>query len=86
MPACARAELRRAMALPGAGSQVQQNLALVLGLQGRFEEMREISAGAPDEVIEQNIETLRALRGAQVETLLEDEAGDSTLRGSTTQG
>src|SRR5690606_28935288 len=34
--------LREAGAAPGAGSRVRQNLALVLGLQGRFEEAEKI--------------------------------------------
>ncbi len=37
--------LRKAMATPGADSRVRQNLALVVGLQGRFDEAEQI-AGA----------------------------------------
>jgi Flp pilus assembly protein TadD len=37
--------LRKAIAAPGADSRVRQNLALVVGLQGRFEEAERIAAG-----------------------------------------
>ena len=37
--------LRKAVGLPGADSRVRQNLALVVGLQGRFEEAETIAAG-----------------------------------------
>jgi Flp pilus assembly protein TadD len=37
--------LRNAISAPGADSQVRQNLALVVGLQGRFEEAETIAAG-----------------------------------------
>ena len=35
----AEAHLRRAVQMPGATSQIRQNLALVVGLQGRFDEV-----------------------------------------------
>lgn len=58
----AEAQLRAAAAQPGAGSRVTENLALVIGLQGRFEEMKEVSAqNAPDKVAEQNAALLRGL-------------------------
>jgi Flp pilus assembly protein TadD len=43
--------LRRAAARPGADRRVRQNLALVVGLQGRFEEAEEIARSdlPPDE-------------------------------------
>ncbi len=58
----AEAHLRRAVQLPGATSQIRQNLALVLGLQGRFDESRAIYAAelAPDQV-EANMSYIRAL-------------------------
>ncbi len=37
--------LRQAIKRPGADSRVRQNLALVVGLQGRFEEAKKIAAG-----------------------------------------
>jgi Flp pilus assembly protein TadD len=47
----AEATLRRATARPGAEPRVRQNLALVLGLQGKFEEAEKLVAGdlPPDE-------------------------------------
>ncbi|MFN3609741.1 MAG: tetratricopeptide repeat protein [Hyphomonas sp.] len=58
----AEAQLRAAAALPGAGSRVTENLALVIGLQGRFDEMKQVSAqNAPDKVAEQNAALLRGL-------------------------
>ena len=41
----AEATLRRAAAQPGAESKVRQNLALVVGLQGRFQEAEAIARG-----------------------------------------
>ncbi len=58
----AEAQLRAAADQPGAGSKVTENLALVIGLQGRFDEMQEISMrNAPDKVAEQNAALLRGL-------------------------
>lgn len=58
----AEAQLRAAAAQPGAGPRVTENLALVIGLQGRFDEMKEVSAqNAPDKVAEQNAALLRGL-------------------------
>jgi Flp pilus assembly protein TadD len=58
----AEAHLRRAIQMPGATSQIRQNLALVLGLQGRFDESRAIFAAelSPDQV-EANMSYIRAL-------------------------
>lgn len=58
----AEVQLRAASAQPGAGSRVTENLALVIGLQGRFDEMQEVSMqNAPDKVAEQNAALLRGL-------------------------
>lgn len=58
----AEAKLRLAAANPDAGARVTENLALVLGLQGRFDEMKTLSeATAPDKVAEQNAALLRGL-------------------------
>ncbi|MFN4025713.1 MAG: tetratricopeptide repeat protein [Hyphomonas sp.] len=58
----AEAQLRTAAANPDANARVHENLALVLGLQGRFEEMKEVSrAAAPASVSEQNAALVRAL-------------------------
>lgn len=58
----AEAQLRRAVKMRGANSQIRQNLALVVGLQGRFDECRAMFAAelAPDEV-EANMAYIRAL-------------------------
>ncbi len=58
----AEAHLRRAVAMQGATSQIRQNLALVLGLQGRFDEARAIYAQTlPPEQVESNMAYIRAL-------------------------
>lgn len=58
----AEAELRQAVKMRNANSQVRQNLALVVGLQGRFDESRALFAAelAPDQV-EANMAYIRAL-------------------------
>ena len=58
----AEQHLRRAVSMPGATSQIRQNLALVLGLQGRFEESRALYARElPPEQVEANMAYIRAL-------------------------
>jgi Flp pilus assembly protein TadD len=58
----AEAHLRRAVAMRGATSQIRQNLALVLGVQGRFEEARAIyTAELPPDQVEANMTYVRAL-------------------------
>ncbi len=58
----AEAKLRLAAANPDASSRVTENLALVLGLQGRFDEMKAVSgAAAPEAVVDQNAALLRSL-------------------------
>lgn len=57
----AEAQLRTAAALPGANMRVRQNLALVLGLQGRFDEMAAVDPDAPSRTIEANRQALRAM-------------------------
>ncbi|HET8728863.1 MAG TPA: tetratricopeptide repeat protein [Alphaproteobacteria bacterium] len=48
----AEAELRTAAGLPGASSQIRQNLALIVGLEGRFDEAQKLLAAVlpPDQV------------------------------------
>lgn len=54
--------LRQATKMHGANSQVRQNLALVVGLQGRFEEARGLfAAELPPEQVESNMAYVRAL-------------------------
>jgi Flp pilus assembly protein TadD len=58
----AEQHLRRAVAMRGATSQIRQNLALVVGLQGRFDECREMFARElPAEQVEANMSYIRAL-------------------------
>lgn len=55
-------QLRKAAANPDADVRVRENLALVLGLQGRFDEMKAASApGAPADVVEENAALLQAM-------------------------
>jgi Flp pilus assembly protein TadD len=58
----AEAHLRRAVEMPGATSKIRQNLALVVGLQGRFDESRALFEAelAPDQV-EANMSYVRTL-------------------------
>ena len=56
--------LRQASALPKAGTQprLRQNLALVVGLQGRFEEARKIaSEDLPPDQVEANLDYLKKM-------------------------
>ena len=58
----AEEKLRAAAAQPDADLRVSENLALILGLQGRYDEMAEISGRhAPKSVVEKNTELLRGM-------------------------
>lgn len=58
----AEQQLRHAVGMRGASSQIRQNLALVLGLQGRFDECRAIyQRELPAEQVEANMAYIRAL-------------------------
>ncbi len=58
----AEAHLRKAVAMRGATSQVRQNLALVVGLQGRFDEAQAMFArDLPPAQVEANMSYIRAL-------------------------
>lgn len=58
----AEQHLRRAMQMRGASAQTRQNLALVIGLQGRFSEAKAIyAADLPAEQVESNMAYIRAL-------------------------
>ena len=58
----AERELRRAAKMRGATSQIRQNLALVVGLQGRFDECRQLfTAELPPDQVEANMAYIRAL-------------------------
>nr|WP_245319205.1 tetratricopeptide repeat protein [Consotaella salsifontis] len=58
--------LRQAVRQPGADSRVRQNLALVVGLQGRFEEAEKIASAelSPDEA-EANVAYLKQMLAQQ---------------------
>ena len=58
----AEKHLRRAVQMRGANTQTRQNLALVIGLQGRFDESRAIyAAELPPDQVEANMAYVRAL-------------------------
>jgi Flp pilus assembly protein TadD len=58
----AESHLRKAVAMRGATSQIRQNLALVIGLQGRFDEARQMfAAELPPDQVEANMAYMRAL-------------------------
>lgn len=58
----AEQHLRRAAAMAGANTQVRQNLALVVGLQGRFEESRALyAAELPPAEVEANVAYIKSL-------------------------
>lgn len=58
----AEQHLRRAIQMRGASTQTRQNLALIVGLQGRFEECRAIyAAELPPDQVEANMAYVRAL-------------------------
>jgi Flp pilus assembly protein TadD len=64
----AEATLRKAAAQPGAPPKVRQNLALVVGLEGRFAEAERIaSADLPPSEAEANVAYLRQLLARQSE-------------------
>jgi Flp pilus assembly protein TadD len=60
-PARAEPLLRKAAAEPGAAAQERQNLALVLGLEGRFDEAEQLERhDLPPQAVENNLAYLRA--------------------------
>ena len=62
----AETTLRRAVAQPGAGPKVRQNLALVVGLEGRFAEAEKIaSADLPEAEAAANVNYLRRMLAQQ---------------------
>lgn len=68
-PKMAEDLLRRASAAPGAKPRTRQNLALVLGLQGKYDESKKISAAdTPAGVADANVAYLKELTGAKAET------------------
>lgn len=66
----AEAALRRATAMPGATIQIRQNLALVIGLQGRLGEAEKLARqDLPPESVDNNLAWLRAATGQGAGTL-----------------
>ncbi len=66
----AEAVLRRATAMPGATIQIRQNLALVIGLQGRLAEAEKLARqDLPPESVDNNLAWLRAATGQGAGTL-----------------
>jgi Flp pilus assembly protein TadD len=62
----AESYLRKAASQPGADSRVRQNLALVVGLQGRFAEAEKIaSADLPPSEAKANVDYLRHMLSQQ---------------------
>ena len=60
--AAAETYLRKASQQPGADSRIRQNLALVIGLQGRFDEAEQIAAAElPADEAQANIQYLRKM-------------------------
>ena len=58
----AEVHLRKAVTMRHANSQIRQNLALVVGLQGRFDDARKLCAAElPPEQVEANMAYIRAL-------------------------
>lgn len=58
----AEQHLRRAAGMPGATSKIRQNLALVIGLEGRFEEARKLfAAELPPDQVNSNMAYIRSL-------------------------
>lgn len=58
----AEQHLRRAVQMRGATTQIRQNLALIVGLQGRFSESRALyAAELPPEQVESNMAYVRSL-------------------------
>jgi Flp pilus assembly protein TadD len=58
-------QLRQAAMQSGADTRVRQNLALILGLQGKFDEMVAVDPTAPRRSIEANRTALRQMIGAE---------------------
>ncbi|MEZ5922795.1 MAG: hypothetical protein R3D57_00250 [Hyphomicrobiaceae bacterium] len=75
-PKMAEDLLRRASVNPGAPARTRQNLALVLGLQGKFEESKKVAvADASPEIAEANVTYLKALADTKGETKLAKAGG-----------
>ena len=61
-PKLAEETLRKAAALTNSDPRVKENLALVLGVQGKFEEAEKaVSSDMPKELVESNAKYFRTL-------------------------
>jgi len=80
----AEATLRRAVARPGVAPKVRQNLALVVGLQGRFAEAEAIARGdlSPEEAAA-NVAYLKRMLAQQQNDWKKKKPGNSPLAPST---
>ncbi len=74
--------LRRAIQHPRADSRVRQNLALVIGLQGNFEEAEKVARGELDQAAaEENIKFLRQMLSQQSAwNLLKNTDGEASAK------
>ncbi len=59
----AESALRQAVEIKSTDSRIRQNLALILGLQGRFDDMIAVDPSAPVQSVEANQRTLRNMMG-----------------------
>lgn len=75
----AEQQLRKAAAQPDADTRVRQNLALILGLQGKFDEMVEVDPMAPRRSVEANRSALRQMMGADTKYSSLDEASRAVI-------
>ena len=58
----AETHLRKAASLPGATSRIRQNLALVIGLEGRFDEARTLlAAELPPDQVDSNMAYIKSM-------------------------
>jgi Flp pilus assembly protein TadD len=58
----AEAHLRKAVAMPGATSKIRQNLAFVVGLEGRFNEAQTLfAAELPPDQVASNMAYIKSL-------------------------
>lgn len=75
-PKMAEDLLRRASAAPGAKPRTRQNLALVLGLQGKYDESKKIAAAETSAgIADANVAYLKELTGAKAETKIAKAGG-----------
>lgn len=75
----AEASLRKAVAMDNADSRIRQNLVLILGLQGRFDEIAAIDPYAPKGTVESNRIALEKMLGVYKQFEFEGEIDLDTL-------